>query len=89
MRGRLDQVLYWLERGRVVVQVEYYDALGRLRKEVFHRPTSDFAAALEDVAHELQGRGIDGGARVRKRQGNSLTTVPELQRLFLSIVRED
>ena len=88
MPGRLDQVLYWLVQGRVVVQVEYYDALGKLRKEVFHRPTADFGEALEAVAYELVERGLEGSPRVRKRQGNSLTTVPELQKRFLRVLQE-
>ncbi len=72
----------WLEQGRVVVQVEYFDALGKLCREVFHRPTRDLGRALEEVALELANRGMHGRPRVRRRQGNRLLAAPELQQLF-------
>lgn len=74
--------MVWQEHGRVVVQVEYFDALGKLRREVFHRPTRDPKKALEEVAHELAERRLQGRPRVRRRQGNSLAQAPDLQKHF-------
>lgn len=86
---RLDQVIFWLEAGRVVVQVDYFDALGKLRKELFHRPTGSPVHALEAVALELAERGIGGKARVRKKQGSNLVLLPELQQHFLRTLEEN
>ncbi|GIW35712.1 hypothetical protein [Meiothermus sp.] len=82
MQPRLDQVLVWLEQGRAVVQVEHFDALGKLRREVFHRPTRDLGKALEEVAHALGERGLQGRPRVRLKQGNALATDLKLQERF-------
>jgi hypothetical protein len=79
---RLDQVLVWLEQGRAVVQVEYFDALGKLRRETFHRPTRDLGRALEEVAHLLAGEGMKGRPRVRRKQGGRLRVELELQECF-------
>lgn len=87
MEARLDQVIFGLEAGRVVVRVEYFDALGKLRRETFHRPTAEFALALEEVARILAGRGVRGPGRVRHQQGNRLRVVPELQKRFLQTLR--
>ncbi len=84
MEPRLDQVMVWQEQGRAVVQVEYFDALGKLRREVFHQPTRDLGQALEEVARELAERGLRGRPRVRRRQGNRLWPAPELQTRFLA-----
>lgn len=89
VRERLDQVIFWLESGRVVVQVDYFDALGKLRKEVFHRPTSRPEVALEEVAFALAERGVGGKARVRKKQGSNLTPAPKLQQHFLRVLGEN
>lgn len=67
----------------MVVLAEYFDPLGKLRGETFHRPTKDFAKALGDVALILAGRGVRGPGRVRKKQGGGLFPVPELQKGFL------
>lgn len=82
VKPRLDQVLVWQEQGRAVVQVEFFDHLGKLRREVFHRPTRNLEQALEEVAGELAERGMQGQPRVRRRQGNRLLAAPELQQLF-------
>jgi hypothetical protein len=79
---RLDQVLAWLEQGRAVVQVEYFDALGKLRRQTFHRPTRDVGRALEEVAQLLAGEGIKGRPRVRLKQGSALRVEPGLQQRF-------
>jgi hypothetical protein len=81
--------MVWLEQGRAVVQVEYFDALGKLRREVFHRPTRDLGKALEEVARELAGRGLTGRPRVRRRQGNSLSPAPDLQKRFLAALNSE
>ncbi|MER3554824.1 MAG: hypothetical protein C4331_10885 [Meiothermus sp.] len=83
MQPRLDQVIFWAENGRVAVLVEYFDTLGKLRSETFHRPTQDFAKALGDVALTLAERGLQGPGRVRRRQGSALFVVPSLQKVFL------
>ncbi len=88
VQPRLDQVIFWLEGGRIIVQVDYFDGLGKLRKELFHRPTLSPEQALEQVALELLDRGIGGKARVCKKQGNSLTPMPKLQQQFLSILQD-
>ncbi|ADD28650.1 hypothetical protein [Meiothermus ruber] len=82
MKPRLDQVLVWLEQGRAAVQVEYFDALGRLRRETFHRPTRDLGQALEEVAHLLADEGMQGRPRVRRKQGSGLRVEPGLQERF-------
>ncbi len=82
MELRLDQVLVWLEQGRAVVQVEYFDALGKLRRETFHRPTRDLGRALEEVAHLLAGEGMKGRPRVRLKQGSGLRVELGLQERF-------
>ena len=82
MKPRLDQVLVWQEQGRAVVQVEFFDSLGKLRREVFYRPTSNLEQALEDVAVELAERGVRGQPRVRRKRGNRLMAAPELQQRF-------
>ncbi|MCX7782738.1 MAG: hypothetical protein N2318_03730 [Meiothermus sp.] len=82
VKPRLDQVLVWQEQGRAVVQVEFFDPLGKLRREVFHRPTHNLEQALKEVAVELAERGMQGQPRVRRRQGNRLMTAPELQQRF-------
>jgi hypothetical protein len=83
MDWRLDQVIFQREAGRVVVQVELFDPLGRLRREVFHPATPDPALALERVAQVLAQRGVRGPGRVRQRKGSVLLPSPELQRSFL------
>jgi hypothetical protein len=82
VKPRLDQVLVWLEQGRAAVQVEYFDALGRLRRETFHRPTRDLGQALEEVAHLLADEGMQGRPRVRRKQGSGLRVEPGLQERF-------
>ncbi|MCS7067154.1 MAG: hypothetical protein N2Z75_09055 [Meiothermus sp.] len=88
MEPRLDQVLVWQEQGRAVVQVEFFDHLGRLRREVFYRPTQNLKQALEAVARELAERGMRGQPRVRRKQGSRLMTAPELQRSFWEALNE-
>jgi len=75
-------VLVWLEQGRAVVRVEYFDALGKLRRETFYRPTRDLGRALEEVAQVLAGQGLRGRPRVRRKRGSELLTEPELQARF-------
>lgn len=75
-------MLVWQEQGRSVVQVEFFDSLGKLRREVFHRPTRNLEQALEEVAVELAERGMQGQPRVRRRRGSRLMAVPELQQRF-------
>ncbi|MER3444251.1 MAG: hypothetical protein C4333_09095 [Meiothermus sp.] len=83
MGWRLDQVIFQREAGRVVVHVDLFDPLGRLRREVFHPATPDPELALERVARALAQRGVRGPGRVRQRRGSALLPSPELQRLFL------
>lgn len=80
--------MVWQEQGRAVVQVEYFDVLGKLCREVFRRPTKDLGQALEEVAHELAERGMQGRPRVRRRQGNSLSSAPDLQKRFLAALND-
>jgi hypothetical protein len=82
MRWRVDQIMYWKENGRVVVQVDLFDLRGQLRHEKFYRPTASYEQALEAVALELAERGIEGTPRVRQRSGNSLQTQLPLQTRF-------
>lgn len=88
MQSRLDQVIVWAENGRVAVLVEYFDFLGKLRRETFYPPTQGFAQALEDVARVLGGRGVVGPGRVRKRLGSQLTPLPALQESFLEALEK-
>ncbi len=76
----MDQVLVWLEQGRAVIQVEYFDRLGRLCQERFYRPTREVGQALEEVAGVLAQRGMQGRPRVRRKQGARLLPAPELER---------
>ncbi len=78
----MDQVLVWLEQGRAVVQVEYFDHLGRLCRERFYRPTREVGQALEEVAGVLAQRGMQGRPRVRRKQGTRLLSAPELEQRF-------
>jgi len=68
----------------VVVQVDYFDALGRLRQEKFYPASRAPALALKQVAHQLAERGVRGRGRLRQRGGSSLTPRPELEREFLA-----
>jgi hypothetical protein len=82
VEARLDQVLVWLEQGRAVVQVEYFDALGKLRREIYYRPTRDLGRALEEVARVLAQQGLHGQPRVRRKRGGGLLVEPQLQERF-------
>lgn len=83
MEPRLDQVIYWREGRQVIVQVEFFDLLGALRKEQFRYAGMEFRAGLEACARSLKRRGIKGPCRVRKKQGGSLATDAALQKRFL------
>lgn len=78
----MDQILVWLEQGRAVVQVEYFDALGRLRRETFYRPTGSLQQALEEIAQALAEQGMQGQPRVRRKQSGRLLMEPKLQTSF-------
>ncbi len=89
MRWRLDQVIFWREEGRVVVQVDLFDPLGRLRSERFYLATPDPAQALERVAHELSQRGAAGdNPRVRQRIKNGLFPAEALRKRFLRALED-
>lgn len=88
MEPRLDQVLVWLEQGRAVVRVEYFDALGRLRHQTFYRPTGDLGQALEEVAYLLAEQGIEGQPRVRRKQGDRLLLERQLQARFWNALKD-
>lgn len=66
--------------------MDYFDALGKLRQERFHRPTKDPAEALEAVAQTLAQRGLGGNPRVRQKQGSNLTPMPQLQAHFMRVL---
>ena len=80
---KLDQVIFWMEAGRVVVQVDYFDGLGRLRQEKFYPHQKRVSDALKQVAEQLSDKGVGGTGRVRERKGSSLTRRLELEREFL------
>ena len=75
-------MLVWLEQGRAVVQVEYFDSLGKLRREIYYRPTRDLGRALEEVARVLAQQGLHGQPRVRRKRGGGLLVEPQLQERF-------
>lgn len=80
--------MYWKENGRVVVQVDMFDATGRLRHEKFFRPTSNPEQALQVVAQLLAQRGLSGEPRVRQRTGNSLLSNEALRQRFLQTLNQ-
>jgi|GEM_PF-2528468 hypothetical protein len=81
--GELDQVIVWRVGSRIRVRVEYFDPLGRLRREDLYPPWSDLEAALDWSADLLRRRGLKGSGRVRQLQGSRLVPLPELQARFL------
>ncbi|PZA07317.1 MULTISPECIES: hypothetical protein [unclassified Meiothermus] len=89
MDWRLDQVIYWKEGGRVVVQVDLFDPLGRLRSEKFYPATSDVEEALERVALELSARRVTGkNPRVRQRIKNGLFPAEAAKKRFLKALQD-
>lgn len=83
MNLKLDQVIFWTEAGWIVVQVDYFDGLGRLRQEKFYPYQKKVADALKQVAGQLADKEVKGTGRVRERKGSSLTRRLELEREFL------
>lgn len=89
MDWRLDQVIYWKEEGRVVVQVDLFDPLSRLRSEKFYPATPDVGEALERVALELSARGVVGkNPRVRQRIKNRLFPAETMRKRFLKALQD-
>lgn len=72
----------------MVVQVDYFDQLGRLKQEKFYPSSREISSALIQVAGQLAERGVGGTGRLRERKGSRLTRRLELEQAFLKVLAE-